>query len=95
MGNNQENADNKVITSSVVTIPVKRSGLLNGETFDESEAGLEGGILHQITQKAADAEAAAARAEALAQQFDEIVNAPHYKFDNEGHLIFVYGREVG
>ena len=94
-GNNQENADNKVITSSVVTIPVKRSGLLNGETFDESEAGLEGGILHQITQKAADAEAAAARAEALAQQFDEIVNAPHYKFDNEGHLIFVYGREVG
>lgn len=94
-GNNEENADNKVITSSVITLNVERSGLVNGETFDESVAGLEGGVLHQIITNKEAAEAAAERAETLAQQFDEVVNAPHYTYNNEGHLIFVYGREVG
>ena len=41
------------------------------------------------------AETAAARAERLAEQFDDVVNAPHYSYDEQGHLIFVYGREVG
>lgn len=95
IGNNQENADNMVITSSVVMLDVKRSGLLNGETFDESTAGLEGGVLHQINQNADRAEAAFTRCNQLAQQFDDVVNGPHYAYDNEGHLIFVYGREVG
>ena len=126
IGNNQENADNMVITSSVVMLDVKRSGLLNGETFDESTAGLEGGVLHTITGKITEAqgkvdkaeawaesnteveagkysakhhaemaEAAFTRCNQLAQQFDDVVNGPHYAYDNEGHLIFVYGREVG
>lgn len=153
-GNNQENADNKVITSSVVTVDIRPSGLKNGETFDESETGLEGGVLWQIMTKAAEAEQsaasanndaaaaaqsasdasdsktasaqsaeaaaesaqsaeaaaqtaaqdAAAAAAALAaeqtaanieQTFSEFLNAPHYTYDEQGHLIFVYGREVG
>lgn len=153
-GNNQENADNKVITSSVVTVDIRPSGLKNGETFDESEAGLEGGVLWQIRGKATeaqesataahnDAEAAArsaadasdakdaavrsagaaaesaetatraaqtaasdaataAAAQAaeqtaanITQTFSEFLNAPHYSYDEQGHLIFVYGREVG
>ena len=118
-GNNQENADNMVITSTVVTVDVRPSGLKNGETFDETEAGLEGGVLWQIKGKVAEAaawaeadteveegkfsakhyaaaaETAAARAERLAEQFDDVVNAPHYSYDEQGHLIFVYGREVG
>lgn len=153
-GNNQENADNMVITSSVVTVDVRPSGLKNGETFDESEAGLEGGVLWQIRGKATeaqesataahnDAEAAArsaadasdakdaavrsagaaaesaetatraaqtaasdaataAAAQAaeqtaanITQTFSEFLNAPHYSYDEQGHLIFVYGREVG
>ena len=153
-GNNQENADNKVITSSVVTVDIRPSGLKNGETFDESETGLEGGVLWQIMTKAAEAEqsatsanndaaaaaqsasdasdsktaaaqsaeaaaesaqsaeaaaqtaaqdAAAAAAELAAEQtaanieqaFSEFLNAPHYTYDEQGHLIFVYGKEVG
>ena len=177
-GNNQENADNMVITSSVVTVDVRPSGLANGETFDESVAGLEGGVLWQITGKvaeaqekvdkaaawaegdteveegkfsakhyavaasdsataagrsetnAADSKAAAARSATAAetaagnaqraaetaaqdaatkaaqlaaeqtsntitQTFTELLNAPHYSYDAQGHLIFVYGREVG
>lgn len=153
-GNNQENADNMVITSSVVTMDIRPSGLKNGETFDESEAGLEGGVLWQIRGKATEAQesataahndaeaaarsaadasdakdaavrsagAAAESAEAatraaqtaasdaataaaaqaaeqtaanITQTFSEFLNAPHYSYDEQGHLIFVYGREVG
>lgn len=153
-GNNQENADNKVITSSVVTVDIRPSGLKNGETFDESETGLEGGVLWQIRAKATEAQesatnahndaAAAAQsasdasgakdaaarsagaaaesaetatraaqtaasdaataaaalaaeqtAASITQTFSEFLNAPHYTYDEQGHLIFVYGREVG
>lgn len=62
-GNNQEDAPNKVITSSVATILVQGSGLKNGETFDESTAGLEGGVLHQIISKATEAENSAEAAQ--------------------------------
>lgn len=177
-GVNLENAQNKVITSSVATIQVEKSGLKNGETFDESNFGIEGSVLYQILHKvdeaqekvdkaaawaeanteveegkfsakhyaaaagnsatdagrsatnAANSEGAAARSATAAetaagnaqraaetaaqdaatkaaqlaaeqtsntitQMFTELLNAPHYSYDAQGHLIFVYGREVG
>lgn len=52
-------------------------------------------------QAKADAEAAAAQAaaittpEGLAARVLALENAPHYGYDNDGHLMFYYGREVG
>ena len=133
-GNNYDGDANKVITSSVVTLDVKRSGLKDGETFDESEQGLEGGVLWQIThkaqeaqqyaqqaqsaaqmaatdaanavrsdlqtlkeqteQKASEAKAAAQTSQQLAQNLTDILNAPRFGYDENGHLNFYYNREV-
>lgn len=76
-GNNQQNADNKVITSSVVTIPVRPSGLKDGETFDESEAGLEGGVLHQILGRVQEAQEKVDKAAAWAESDDEVEEGKH------------------
>lgn len=76
-GNNRENADNLVITSSVITLKIKKSGLKNGETFDESVAGLEGGVLYEITGKVTEAQEKVDKAQAWAES-DEAVEEGKY-----------------
>lgn len=76
-GNNFEGADNKVITSSVVTLDVKKSGLLNGETFDESVAGLEGGVLYEITGKVTEAQEKVDKAAEWAESNTEVEEGKH------------------
>lgn len=124
-GNNRENADNLVITSSVITLKIKKSGLKNGETFDESVAGLEGGVLYEITGKVTEAqgkvdkaqawaesdeaveegkysakhyaevaEQAYQNAQAISQNFSDLVDAPRFGYDENGHLNLYYNREV-
>ena len=146
-GNNQEGEPNKVITTNPVSIRIYESGLVDGEVMEESTAGVEGSVLHQIlaktgeaetyaqnastsesnasnsansaatsaetaTQKATAASTSASEAQqaktaaqqsataaaesaqqaaAIATQLSDVLNAPRFYYNAEGHLMFSYG----